>query len=124
MIVGSVNAFAEATLSLPIQDAEGTEQQVTVIIDTGYDGSLTLPLSLMSALGLPFRSRGVALLADGSEAQFNTYAATVIWNGLPRTILADAADTEPLVGMSLLYGHDIHIQAVDGGSVTIEPLPL
>jgi len=122
MIIGIVNAFAEATFNLPIQDADGTEQQITVIIDTGYDGSLTLPPSLINALGLPFRSRGVAVLADGSEAQFNTYAATVIWNGLPRNILADAADTDPLIGMSLLYGHDIHIQAVDGGRVTIEQL--
>lgn len=122
MIIGIVNAFAEATFNLPIQDADGTEQQVTVIIDTGYDGSLTLPLSLINALGLPFRSRGVAVLADGSEAQFNTYAATVIWNGLPRNILADAANTDPLIGMSPLYGHDIHIQAIDGGRVTIEQL--
>lgn len=123
MIIGIVNAFAEATFNLPIQDADGTEQQVTVIIDTGYDGSLTLPLSLINALGLPFRSRGVAVLADGSEAQFNTYAATVIWDGQPRSILADAANTDPLIGMSLLYGHDIHRQAVDGGRVTVERLP-
>jgi len=82
MIIGIVNAFAEATFNLPIQDADGTEQQITVIIDTGYDGSLTLPPSLINALGLPFRSRGVAVLADGSEAQFNTYAATVIMEWL------------------------------------------
>ncbi len=31
MIIGIVNAFAEATLNLPIQDSDGTEQHITVI---------------------------------------------------------------------------------------------
>jgi hypothetical protein len=34
-----------------------------------------------------------------------------------------AAETDPLVGMGLLYGHEVRIQAVDGGTVTIEALP-
>jgi hypothetical protein len=35
----------------------------------------------------------------------------------------DAADTDPLVGMGLLYGYEVRIQAIDGGVVTIEALP-
>jgi hypothetical protein len=47
----------------------------------------------------------------------------VIWDGQARTVESDAADSEPLVGMSLIYGYDLRIQAVDGGTVTLEALP-
>lgn len=122
MITGTVNSYHEATIRLPLQAADGREQDVEVILDTGFSGSLTLPPSLIATLGLSFRSRGSAILADGSEAHFDIHAATVIWDDTPRSILVEAADTDPLVGMNLLYGHSINIQAVDGGQVTIRRL--
>ena len=91
-------------------------------MDTGFSGSLTLPPAIISTLGLPFRSRGSAILADGNQAQFDIYAATVIWDGTPRVILVEAAETDPLIGMGLLYGFNINIQAIDGGAVKIERL--
>ncbi|ETX07716.1 hypothetical protein [Candidatus Entotheonella palauensis] len=33
---------------------------------------------------------------------------------------ADAVDTTPLVGMSLLDGYDLYVQVVDGGHVVIQ----
>ena len=33
-----------------------------------------------------------------------------------------AIGNEPLIGMSLLYGYDLRIQAIEGGTVTIESL--
>ena len=121
-MTGVVNARHEATLRLPVQDSSGQEQEIEFVLDTGFSGSLTLPTSLIATLGLPFRSRGSALLADGSEAEFDIHAATILWDGVSRNVLIEAADTDPLVGMGLLYGHDIHIQAVDGGSVLIQRL--
>ena len=50
------------------------------------------------------------------------YAARIIWDGEYRDILVNEAQTDPLIGMSLLYGYDLRIQAVEGGSVTIEIL--
>jgi hypothetical protein len=35
----------------------------------------------------------------------------------------EAADTDPLLGVSLLRGHDLRIQVVDGGTVIIMALP-
>jgi hypothetical protein len=59
-------------------------------------------------------------LANGSEELFDIYEATVIWDGQPRTVDLDAANTVALVGMSLLYGYDLRIHVVEGGHVTIE----
>ena len=122
MMIGVVSADHEPTLRVGVQSGTGREQPVEFILDTGFSGSLTLPATLISLLGLPFRSRGSATLADGSETQFDIFAATVIWDGTPRGILVEAAETEPLLGMSLLYGFNINIQAIDGGRVTVKRL--
>ena len=121
MIVGVVNALREATIRLLLRSADDQEQEIGLILDTGFSGSLTLPPTVIAALDLPFRSRGSAVLADGSEIEFDIRTATVIWDGTPRNILVEAADTDPLLGMAMLYGHDIYIRAVDGGGVMIHP---
>ncbi len=123
MIIGSVNANREATIRLILHGTQGQAQEIEVIIDTGFTGFLTLPLPLIASLGLPWRGPAQAVLADGSLHLFDVYAATVIWDGQARTVEIDAADSEPLVGMSLIYGYDLRIQAVDGGTVTLEALP-
>jgi hypothetical protein len=75
------------------------------------------------SLGLTWRGQAQAVLGDGSLHQFNVYAATVIWDGQARFVEIDAADTTPLVGVGLLYRHDLRVRMVEGGSVSIEALP-
>jgi len=122
MMIGVVSAYHEPTLRIEVQSGAGQGQPIEFILDTGFSGSLTLPASLIAALGLPFRSRGSAVIADGSEIEFDIFAATVIWDGTPRGVLVEAAETEPLLGMSLLYGFNINIQAIDGGKVAVRRL--
>jgi predicted aspartyl protease len=50
------------------------------------------------------------------------YKATVIWDGQNRIIDVAASEADPLVGMSLLHGFKVQIEAVEGGTVTIETL--
>ena len=123
MITGMVNAHREALIPLSVQDANGQEHAIDAVIDTGYTGGLTLPPALIAALGLTWRGYASAVLGDGSLQQFEVYAATVIWDGQARVVEIDAANTDPLVGMGLLYGYEVRIQAIDGGAVTIEALP-
>jgi clan AA aspartic protease len=92
------------------------------VIDTGFDGTLILPPALIATLGLVWRRRGRALLADGSESLFDSYEAIVVWDGEPRRIAVDEADIDPLVGMSLLHGYELTVQAIEGGTVIIQPL--
>jgi clan AA aspartic protease len=123
MITGVVTASREATIRLRVRGPHGLEQEIDAVIDTGFNGWLSLPSRLITALGLVWLTRGRALLADGSEEEFDVYSGTVLWDGQPLRIPIDEAETDPLVGMSLLYGHELHIQVVDGGSVTIAALP-
>ena len=100
MILGVVNAGYEAVITLSVQGPEGQAQEVDAVVDTGFTGFLTLPPALVTELALPFETTGHATLADGSEVSFDTYRVTVLWEGQPRYVLADAADTTPLVGMA------------------------
>jgi predicted aspartyl protease len=54
------------------------------------------------------------LLADGSESVFDIYEATLMWGGALRRIAVDAADTDPLLGMALLYHYELTVQVVEG----------
>src|SRR5262245_33938259 len=122
MITGTVTAAREAVIRLTIRDPAGLEHEVEAVIDTGYNGTLLLPPALVSTMGLPFRRRGRALLADGSETVFDIHEATVLWDGKTRRAPVDVADTDPLVGMALLYGHELTIEVVEDGEVSVRAL--
>lgn len=122
MITGVVNANHEATIQLIVRGAHGQQETIDAIIDTGFTGSLTLPTRLITALSLPWLGRQRAMLGDGSVRFFDVYLATMLWDGQVRTVETDATDTEPLLGMYLLAGHEVRMQVVDGGIVTIEAL--
>ena len=122
MISGQVNVDREGCVRLKLQGPQGHEQEVEAVMDTGFNGFLTVPLSLAAALGCLHIGRGKAVMANGQSELFDVYEITVIWDGQPRTVEADAAGTDALIGMSLIYGCELRIQAIDGGRVTIESM--
>ena len=122
MITGVVTDDRQAVIHLTVRGPTGQEQKIEAIIDTGFDGWLSLPSSLVARLGLVWRRRGRALLADGSESVFDIYEATMDWDGEARRIPVDEAETVPLVGMSLLEGYELKVQVQRGGNVTVRAL--
>jgi len=123
MITGIVTADREATIRLVVRGPAGQKQKIEAVIDTGFDGWLTLPPSLITQLRLLWRRRGEAVLADGRETFFDIYEAAVVWDRRGRRIPVDEADTTPLVGMALLDGYHLNMQIRAGGKVTINRLP-
>ena len=122
MIYGVINFRREATLPLVVGNGSGQRERVETVIDTGFDGFLSLPSAIILRLGLPWTISNPATLGDGSETVFDFYAGTVIWDGQYRTVDIAEAETEPLLGMAMLYGYRLQIDAVEGGSVKIEVL--
>ena len=119
MIAGIVNADFEAIISLSVCDSEEKIYTQDAIIDTGFNGWLSLPPDLIDLLNLKWKRRGRAILGDGSECVFNVYEAVVVWDGDYLTIPIDEADSEPLVGMSLMEGYQLTVQVIEEGSVEI-----
>jgi clan AA aspartic protease len=122
MIHGVVSRNREATISLVIVNESRQTKLITAVIDTGYTGFLSLPSEIIGELDLSWTGIDRGTLGDGSEVTFEVYAAKVIWDGEYRDIPINEAETDPLVGISLLYGYDLHIQTVEGGDVTIKLL--
>lgn len=122
MISGVVNRANEAVVSLTVRGPMGRSATVAAVIDTGFDGALSLPTELAAALQLPLRRSAIAILGDGSEAGYNLYRATVFWDGEARAITVAALDSEPLIGMGLLAGYRLTMQVIPGGQVEIVSL--
>ena len=118
MIFGIVRDF-EPIIPLSVCGADGKVYLQDAIVDTGFDGWLSLPPDLITQLGLSWKRRGRAILGDGSECIFNVYEAVVIWDGDPLTIPVDEADSDPLIGMSLMEGYQLTVQVFEGGLVEL-----
>lgn len=119
MIKGVVNPAFEAVIRIALSDQSGQSLEIEAVIDTGYTGFLTLPTSLVTQLGLTYRSHGQAVLADSSEVTFDIYDVTVLWDGRQRRIRVDATGDTPLVGMLLLEGYNLNMDIEQGGAVII-----
>jgi len=52
MITGVVTASHQAIIRLTVHGPEGQQQEIAPVIDTGFDGTLTLPPALIATLGL------------------------------------------------------------------------
>jgi clan AA aspartic protease len=122
MITGVVNTHLEATIQLTLRGPKGQTQKVDVVIDTGFDGWLSLPPAFITHLGLSWHRRGRAILADGSESVFDIYAGGVMWDRRIQAIPIDEADTTPLVGTALLAKYELIAAFRPGGKVTIKRL--
>ncbi len=82
MITGTVNARREAILRHAVIDAGNNQSSSDAVVDTGFDGWISLPPALVATLGLRWKRFGRALLADGSESLFDVYEAKVQWDQL------------------------------------------
>ena len=122
MIYGVVNLRREATLPLVVGNSNEQRQVIDTVIDTGFDGFLSLPSATIVRLGLPWRTSNMATLGDGSQTLFDFYTGTAIWNGQYRAIDIAESETEPLLGMAMLYGYRLQVDNVEGGIVKIEAL--
>ena len=122
MTFGTVNPQLEAIVRLLIRGPSG-EIEAEALVDTGFNGALTLPPDLIAMLGLHLRTRAWGVLADGRKDFFDIYEALISWNGRLLRILVGSADSKPLLGMALLYGYELNIQAIEGGAVAIREIP-
>ncbi|MEO6193644.1 MAG: clan AA aspartic protease [Thermoanaerobaculia bacterium] len=121
MIHGIVNSKLEPTVRLSIRGPEG-ETAAEAVIDTGFNGALSLPSTLIAELGLRLRTQGLGVLADGTERTFDIYEALVLWNGRLLRVPVGEIENTPLLGTSLLHGSELAIQIIEGGEVAIREL--
>lgn len=121
MIEGRVvglQARVDLVLRLPGQP----DLQIECVIDTGFEGALTLPPGAVMALHLPYLTHLAANLADDTDIQVDVYGATVLWDGRTQEVAVLALGQRPLVGTALLAGYHLGVDFAEGGAVRVDIL--
>ena len=96
---------------------------VDFIIDTGFTEELALPPDIIVQLGLRPEDDDVILtLADGTSRVLTVYTGWVEWHGQFREVDVISADTSPLLGMKMLAGSNLSVDATPQGAVTVNEL--
>ena len=109
----------ESRIIVPVLDAAGIAAPLEMAIDTGFTGFMTLRPRAIRAMGLERGQDRKMMLADGQVIDTPTWLATAIWHGKPTKIDVLELDARPVVGMSLLWGSDLAVQARPNGRVSI-----
>lgn len=110
-------------LSAPSEARDGGSAEVRAVVDSGFTDWLFLPASVAERLKLPVRGSVEAEMADGRVERLPLHRVRVSWYGRSRFVKAYSAPTgEALIGMSLLRGSRLTVNAVPGGEVLIEEM--
>ena len=112
----------EALALVDLIASDGQIYTVEVVLDTGFDGDLSLPGDIISRMGFPLYDDYVSNLADGREVMLSGYDGQVLWHGRRRGVLVLEAEGYPLLGMNLLWRNRITIDNYANGDVVIEEL--
>ena len=130
MIRGKVHSWEDSPItgaprvSITVVNIAEPHRTLTVsaVVDTAFTAYLTLPAESISELGLIQRGEQVAELASGDIERFAVYPGLTRWNGQDRLTPILESDSEPLLGMAMLWGSRLTVDAREGGDVVIAPL--
>ena len=122
MLTGRINNL-QARVTVEILDSNGQSNPIEVLLDTGFDGQLSLPVFVVRQFNLGCGILRFGELADGTQVQFMSYRATVLWDGQRRQVEVIESGNDPLLGMELMLGSRVVLDVREGGPVTIGTLP-
>jgi clan AA aspartic protease len=114
MIRGKVTMQVEPVVRARVLGRNGAAAEVELVIDTGFNGFLSLAPALIRALELRQVGFRDGVLADGSIVLFPSHLATIDWHGAVRTGAVIKSTGGNLLGMSLLEGSILHMDTIRG----------
>ncbi len=120
MIIGTVNQRLQMIVPVVLVLEGRPELQIEFVLDTGFEGAMTLPAAAVTALDLPFYQETDAFLADGTSVKTEMYRAKIQWQGKQENAAVLAMGHTPLLGTAILAGCELTAQFFEGGVVEIE----
>ena len=122
---GSVNGDGdEASVRLTVQNGNGGTERIAFVIDTGATGSMVLPQEIIDRLNLTLAEAEYIRVtqADGTTDRYSLYTTHVLWHDRLKESEVVAFGAVPLIGMTLLQGSNLSVDAIPGGLVTVTEL--
>lgn len=79
-IVGSFDEFLSPRIEIRI-----AKKKISLVVDTGFNGELMLPQTMLKDFGFTYSMKSEAELADGSIVETTIYSGKIKWFGKERT---------------------------------------
>ncbi|GAA6617607.1 clan AA aspartic protease [Scytonema sp. NUACC26] len=121
MIHGTVVGL-QARINIILRPSGRSDVEIECVVDTGFEGALTLPPDIVAALDLPYVTRISANLANDMNVMTRVYLATIIWHEVEREVVVLAMGRRLLIGTLLLEDYHLGVDFYEGGSVVIDEI--
>ena len=112
----------EALLNIACSVEGGKRIAIEFVVDTGFEGGLTLPQQAIDALKLPFYETIKTTLANGQFFMTSSYVGTILWFGSEIQVVVLAMGSRPLLGTSLLAGNRLGVEFQENGLVVVSSI--
>jgi clan AA aspartic protease len=96
--------------------------EIGCVINTGFEGALTLPVAAVVKLQLPYVASINTNLANDENMPTPVYRATVVWDGVELEVPVLAMGRRPQIGTLLLNNCNLNIDFSDGSILSIDAL--
>ncbi len=107
-------------IKLVLRTVDYPDLEIGCVIDTGFEGALTLPAIVVEKLQLPHVARINVNLANDENFITSVHRATIIWDDAELDVPVLAMGRRPTVGTLLLATYNLNIDFYDGGIVSID----
>jgi predicted aspartyl protease len=111
----------EPAIELEVVGPDGA-RSFEAVIDTGFNGGVTLPIPWIEDLGLSQTGDEQMVLADGSLTAAPLFDAYVILNETAHDVVVAGASGKPLAGTNLFRGFSLYVEFQPDGAVDIKRL--
>ena len=101
----------DSELSPHLAVALATGEELDLIVDSGFNGEVVLPKTLIARLELPNDGTMFSLLADGSVVETEIHIGKIVWFGQILEVRIQATDShEGLLGTELFQGCVVELE--------------
>jgi clan AA aspartic protease len=112
----------QARMNVIFYSSRHTSVEIECVIDTGFEGFLTLPVNVVEDLELPYLAPMGANLADNSQIVTSVHQAIILWNEVQRVVPVLAMGRRPLLGTALLKDCHLGIDFCEAGTVLVDEI--
>ena len=111
-------------LNVVVFDNHGKRHWLRPLLDTGFDGGLTLPGAMIETLGLEYLHETPSRLANGTIEPLATYRVKLLWRDAIEETEVYRTEGTPLLGMDMMRGLRIEFDAMHLGEIVANPIDL
>ena len=117
-IGGKLYPFA----AINVAGNRGSSLMIPAIVDTGFDGWLALPATVVLELELQRDTDSDLEFADSRRETVRTFRANVMWAERRFNVVVHETGNQATIGTALLRDYNLSMDACNLGHITLQPI--